>query len=182
MTTVVPTPDTRIPRREEYLAVTVEQALAQFARLIDERTAEVAGGWAGRVTTVIGVFLAAIEADPQRAWRCLVDPVEDSLRVNEARRDLRDRLVTAIEHGAPGTEEGPDAPSWAAGAVGSLWELGARRLTVGDDAVGIDDVAGSVAFLVLAPRLGADEATRLTRSGPKPSRLDVRWPAVDGRR
>ncbi len=155
--------------------MTVERMLEQLALLIEEQV-ETADGWADRVVTVIAVVMAAVESDPQRAWRCLVDPVDDRRRVGDARRALRDRLAATIEHGAPEAGDDRSPGSWASVGVGRLWELAVQRLTTGDDGVGIDDVAGSVAFVLLAPRLGAAEARRRVLSGPRPSQLDVRWP------
>jgi DNA-binding transcriptional ArsR family regulator len=59
----------------------------------------------------------------------------------------------------------------AAGTIGGLWELALQRVSGGDDAVGIDEAAGSAIFLALSPFVGRHEAMRHAFGVRKPSEL-----------
>lgn len=166
------------PDAEECFSVTVEDALEQLWSIIETEVGRTNGGWSERVATAVSTFLAALDADPGRAWLCVVEPLGDSRRAGHARTDLKDRLVALLEEGdQPESDDSPQPRTVAVGTVGSLWELAVQHVTGRGDDLGIDEIAGSVTFLALAPRLGRLEAMQRVFSTPKPSELTIVWPA-----
>lgn len=166
------------PDAEECFSVTVEDALEQLWSIIETEVGRTNGSWSERVATAVSTFLAALDADPGRAWLCVVEPLGDSRRAGHARTALKERLVALLEDdGDVGADAAPQPRTVAVGTVGSLWELAVQHVTGRDEDLGIDDIAGSVTFLALAPRLGRLEAMQRVFSAPKPSELTIVWPA-----
>ncbi len=165
---------------EECFSVTVEDTLEQLWSIIETEVQRSHGGWPERVAIAVATFLAALDADPGRAWLCVVEPLGDSRRAGHARTALRDRLVTMLEDdgGDFDTEDAPQPRTVAVGAVGSLWELAFQHVTSNDEDLSIDTIAESVTFLALAPRLGRLDAMRIVFSTPRPSQIPVAWPAA----
>ena len=122
---------------------------------------EAAGdGWAEQVAIAIVTFLAALELDPPRAWMAVMEPLYGNRRARAARQVVVDRFVALLAAG-PADEGGDRVPAnTAAGTIGGLWELALQRVSGGEDAVGIDEAAGSAIFLALSPFVGRHEAMR----------------------
>lgn len=168
------------PDAEECFAVTVEDTLEQLWTIIEAAVGRTDGNWADGVAIAVATFLAALAADPERAWLCIVEPLGDSRRAGNARTALKDRLVALLDDDSRSSGDTMLPPrTVAVGTVGSLWELAVQYVTGRDDDLGIDDIAGSVTFLALAPRLGRLEAMQRVFTTPKPSQLPVVWPADD---
>lgn len=166
------------PDAEECFSVTVEDALEQLWSIIEAEVGRTNGGWSERVAVAVSTFLAALDADPGRAWLCVVEPLGDSRRAGHARIALKDRLVALLEDGdQPESDDSLQPRTVAVGTVGSLWELAVQHVTGRGEDLGIDEIAGSVTFLALAPRLGRLEAMQRVFSAPKPSDLTIVWPA-----
>lgn len=166
------------PDAEECFSVTVEDTLEQLWSIIATEVERTPGGWPERVAVAVAAFLAALDADPRRAWLCVVEPLGDSRRAGHARTVLKDRLVALLEdQGGLESDDAPPPRTVAVGTVGSLWELAHQHVTGRGEDLGIDDIAGSVTFLALAPRLGRLEAMQQVFTAPKPSELTIVWPA-----
>lgn len=164
------------PDAEECFSVTIEDALEQLWAIIDAAVAEAEPRWESRVTVAVSTFLAALDADPGRAWLCVVEPLGDSRRADHARTRLKERLV-ALLRGEPGLDGDAPSRTSAVGTVGSLWELAVQHVTGQGEELGVDEIAGSVTFLALAPRIGRTAAMQAVFTAPRPSELTVVWPA-----
>jgi AcrR family transcriptional regulator len=166
------------PDAEECFSVTVEDALEQLWSIIESEVGRTNGRWSERVAVAVSTFLAALDADPGRAWLCVVEPLGDSRRAGHARTALKDRMVALLEDdGQPASDGSLQPRTVAVGTVGSLWELAVQHVTGRGEDLSIDEIAGSVTFLALAPRLGRTEAMQRVFSAPKPSELTIVWPA-----
>jgi AcrR family transcriptional regulator len=175
---------------EDCFAATVEDALEQLWLVVAAEIEAAGEGWAERVCAAVTGFLAALDADPGRAWMCVVEPLNTSTRGREARKAFVDRFITLLQAGPTG-EPGDRIPANAAvGAAGGLWELALQHVAGEDDGVGIDDIAGSAIFLALAPYVGRHEAMQhaylarkpadvvLIRGGTAPSPAEARTIAL----
>lgn len=166
------------PDAEECFSVTVEDALEQLWSIIETEVGRTDGSWSARVAVAVAAFLAALDADPGRAWLCVVEPLGDSRRAGHARTILKDRMVALLDDdGRAGGDDALQPRTVAVGTVGSLWELAVQHVTGRGEDLGIDEIAGSVTFLALAPRLGRLEAMQQVFSAPKPSEMTIVWPA-----
>jgi AcrR family transcriptional regulator len=154
---------------EDCFAATVEDALEQLWLVVQAEIDAAGEGWAERVCAAITGFLAALDADPGRAWMCVVEPLNTSTRGREARKAFVDRFIALLQAG-PSGEPGDRIPAHAAvGAAGGLWELALQHVAGEDDGVGVDDIAGSAIFLALAPSIGRHEAMQYAYTARKPA-------------
>jgi DNA-binding MarR family transcriptional regulator len=99
----------------------------------------------------------------------IMEPLYGNGRARAARQVVVDRFVALLE-GGPADDDGDRVPAnTAAGTVGGLWELALQHVSGGEDAVGIDEAAGSAIFLALSPFVGRHEAMRHAFGARKPS-------------
>ena len=156
---------------EDCFATAVEDALEQLWTVVQHEIDAAGEHWADRVCAAISGFLAALDADPARAWMCVVEPLNTSTRGREARKAFVDRFIALLQAG-PSDELGDRIPANAAvGAAGALWELALQHVTGDDGAVTINDVAGSAIFLSLSPYLGRVEAMQHAYTARKPAEV-----------
>jgi AcrR family transcriptional regulator len=154
---------------EDCFAATVEDALEQLWTAVDAEIQAAGDDWGAQVCAAITGFLAALDADPGRAWMCIVEPLNSSDRGRAARTAFVDRFIALLQAGPTG-EPGDRIPANAAvGAAGGLWELALQHVTGHDDAVTVDDIAGSAIFLALAPYVGRHAAMQYAYTARKPA-------------
>jgi AcrR family transcriptional regulator/DNA-binding MarR family transcriptional regulator len=165
---------------EDCFASAIEDALQHLWDVVAEQVDVAADGWAEQVAVAIVAFLAALELDPPRAWMAIMEPLYGNSRARAARQVVIDRFV-ALLAGGPAEDGGDRVPAnTAAGTIGGLWELALQRVSGGEDAVGIDEAAGSAIFLALSPFVGRHEAMRHAFGVRKPSELVATMRACDG--
>jgi AcrR family transcriptional regulator/DNA-binding MarR family transcriptional regulator len=154
---------------EDCFASAIEDALERLWDEVAEQVDAAGDDWAGQVAVAIVTFLAALELDRPRAWMAIMEPLYGNDRARGARQVVVDRFVALLESG-PAGDDGDRVPAnTAAGTVGGLWELALQHVSGGDDAVGIDEAAGSAIFLALSPFVGRHEAMRHAFGARKPS-------------
>jgi AcrR family transcriptional regulator len=154
---------------EDCFASAIEDALERLWAEVAEQVGAAGDDWAGQVAVSIVTFLAALELDRPRAWMAIMEPLYGNDRARAARQVVVDRFVALLESG-PAEEAGDRVPATtAAGTIGGLWELALQHVSGGEDAVGIDEVAGSAIFLALSPFVGRHEAMRHAYGARKPS-------------
>ena len=154
---------------EDCFASAIEDALERLWGEVAEQIDAAGDDWAGQVAVAIVTFLAALELDRPRAWMAIMEPLYGNGRARAARQVVVDRFVALLESG-PADEGGDRVPATtAAGTIGGLWELALQHVSGGEDAVGIDEAAGSAIFLALSPFVGRHEAMRHAFGARKPS-------------
>lgn len=156
---------------EDCFASAIEDALQHLWDVVAEQVGAAGDDWAEQVAVAIVAFLAALELDPPRAWMAVMEPLYGNRRARAARQVVVDRFVALLAAG-PADDAGDRIPAnTAAGTIGGLWELALQRISGGDDAVGLDEAAGSAIFLALSPFVGRHEAMRHAFGVAKPSEL-----------
>jgi AcrR family transcriptional regulator len=156
---------------EDCFASAIEDALQHLWGVVAEQVDAGGDAWAEKVAVAIVAFLAALELDPPRAWMAVMEPLYGNSRARAARQVVVDRFVALLAAG-PADDGGDRVPAnTAAGTIGGLWELALQRVSGGEDAVGIDEAAGSAIFLALSPFVGRHEAMRHAFGVHKPSEL-----------
>jgi AcrR family transcriptional regulator len=154
---------------EDCFASAIEEALGSLWDEVDAAVTQVGDDWAEQVAVAIVTFLAALELDRPRAWMAIMEPLYGNGRARAARQVVVDRFVALLERG-PADDDADRVPaSTAAGTIGGLWELALQHVSGGEDAVGIDEAAGSAIFLALSPFVGRHEAMRHAFGARKPS-------------
>jgi AcrR family transcriptional regulator/DNA-binding transcriptional ArsR family regulator len=156
---------------EDCFASAIEDALERLWDAVAEQVDAAGDDWAEQVAVAIVAFLAALELDRPRAWMAIMEPLYGNSRARAARQVVVDRFVALLAAG-PVEDGGDRVPAnTAAGTIGGLWELALQRVSGGEDAVGIDEAAGSAIFLALSPFIGRHEAMRHAFGVQKPSEL-----------
>jgi AcrR family transcriptional regulator len=156
---------------EDCFASAIEDALERLWGEVAEQVEAAGEEWAGQVAVAIVTFFAALELDPARAWMAIMEPLYGNGRARGARQAVVDQFVALLERG-PANEDADRVPvNTAAGTIGGLWELALQHVSGGEDAVGIDEAAGSAIFLALSPFVGRHEAMRHAFGARKPSDL-----------
>jgi AcrR family transcriptional regulator len=156
---------------EDCFAGAIEDALEHLWAVVAEQVDAAGDGWAEQVAVAIVAFLVALELDPPRAWMAVMEPLYGNRRARAARQVVVDRFVALLAAG-PADEDGDRVPAnTAAGTIGGLWELALQRVSGGEEAVGLDEAAGSAIFLALSPFVGRHEAMRHAFGVRKPSEL-----------
>lgn len=156
---------------EDCFASAIEDALGRLWGEVAEQVDAAGNDWAGQVAVAFVTFLAALELDRPRAWMAIMEPLYGNGRARAARQVVVDRFVVLLERG-PADEDGDRIPAnTAAGTIGGLWELALQHVSGGEDAVGIDEAAGSAIFLALSPFVGRHEAMRHAFGARKPSEV-----------
>jgi AcrR family transcriptional regulator len=165
---------------EDCFASAIEDALQYLWEVVAERLGAAGDDWAEQVAVAIVAFLAALELDPPRAWMAIMEPLYGNSRARAARQVVVDRFVALLASG-PAYDDGDRVPAnTAAGTIGGLWELALQRVAGGEDAVGLDEAAGSAIFLALSPFVGRHEAMRHAFGVRKPSEVVAAARARDG--
>lgn len=165
---------------EDCFASAIEDALGRLWGEVAAQVDAAGDGWAEQVTVAFVTFLAALELDRPRAWMAIMEPLYGNSRARAARQVVVDRFVTLLERG-PADEDADRVPAnTAAGTIGGLWELAMQHVSGGDDAVGLDEAAGSAIFLALSPFVGRHEAMRHAYGARKPSEVVTEARARDG--
>jgi AcrR family transcriptional regulator len=165
---------------EDCFASAIEDALEHLWAVVAEQVDAAGDGWAEQVAVAIVAFLAALELDPPRAWMAVMEPLYGNRRARAARQVVVDRFVALLAVG-PAGDSGDRVPaSTAAGTIGGLWELALQHISGGEDAVGIDEAAGSAIFLALSPFVGRHEAMRHAFGVRKPTELVAAMRASSG--
>jgi len=100
-----------------------------------------------------------------------MEPLYGNGRARAARQVVVDRFVALLERGPVDDEADRVPANTAAGTIGGLWELALQHVSGGEDAVGLDEAAGSAIFLALSPFVGRDDAMRHAFGARKPSEL-----------
>jgi AcrR family transcriptional regulator/DNA-binding transcriptional ArsR family regulator len=158
---------------EDCFASAIEDALGSLWDEVAEQVDTAGDDWAEQVTVAFVTFLAALELDRPRAWMAIMEPLYGNSRARAARQVVVDRFVALLERG-PADEDSDRVPvNTAAGTIGGLWELALQYISGGEDAVGIDEAAGSAIFLALSPFVGRHEAMRHAFGARKPSDVVV---------
>jgi AcrR family transcriptional regulator len=156
---------------EDCFASAIEDALQRLWDEVAEQVDAAGGGWAEQVAVAIVAFLAALELDPPRAWMAIMEPLYGNGRARAARQVVVDRFVALLE-GGPVDDKADRVPAnTAAGTIGGLWELALQHVSGGEDAVGLDEAAGSAIFLALSPFVGRHDAMRHAFGARKPSEV-----------
>jgi AcrR family transcriptional regulator/DNA-binding MarR family transcriptional regulator len=154
---------------EDCFASAIEDALQRLWDEVADQVDAAGDDWAEQVAVAIVAFLAALELDPPRAWMAIMEPLYGNGRARAARQVVVDRFVALLERG-PVDDEADRVPvNTAAGTIGGLWELALQHVSGGEDAVGLDEAAGSAIFLALSPFVGRHEAMRHAFGARKPS-------------
>jgi AcrR family transcriptional regulator len=154
---------------EDCFASAIEDALERLWGEVAGQVDAAGDDWAGQVAIAFVTFLAALELDRPRAWMAIMEPLYGNGRARAARQVVVDRFVALLERG-PADEDGDRIPAnTAAGTIGGLWELALQHVSGGEEAVGIDEAAGSAIFLALSPFVGRHEAMRHAFGARKPS-------------
>jgi AcrR family transcriptional regulator len=154
---------------DDCFASAIEDALERLWDAVAERVEAAGDEWAEQVTVAIVAFLAALELDRSRAWMAIMEPLYGNGRARAARQVVVDRFVALLERGPTDDDADRVPANTAAGTIGGLWELALQHVSGGDDAVGIDEAAGSAIFLALAPFVGRHEAMQHAFGARKPS-------------
>jgi AcrR family transcriptional regulator len=156
---------------EDCFASAIEDALQHLWDAVAEQVDAASDDWAEQVAVAIVAFLAALELDAPRAWMAIMEPLYGNSRARAARQVVVDRFVALLAAG-PADESADRVPAnTAAGTIGGLWELALQRVSGGEEAVGLDEAAGSAIFLALSPFVGRHEAMRHAFGVRKPSEL-----------
>jgi AcrR family transcriptional regulator len=156
---------------EDCFASAIEDALQRLWDEVAEQVADAGNGWAEQVAVAIVTFLAALELDPPRAWMAIMEPLYGNGRARAARQVVVDRFVALLESGPVDDEADRVPANTAAGTIGGLWELALQHVSGGEDAVGLDEAAGSAIFLALSPFVGRNDAMRHAFGARKPSEM-----------
>jgi AcrR family transcriptional regulator len=156
---------------EDCFASAIEDALQRLWDEVAEQVDAAGDDWAEQVTVAIVTFLAALELDRPRAWMAIMEPLYGNGRARAARQVVVDRFVALLE-GGPTDDDSDRVPAnTAAGTIGGLWELALQHVSGGEEAVGLDEAAGSAIFLALSPFVGRHEAMRHAFGSRKPSEV-----------
>jgi AcrR family transcriptional regulator/DNA-binding MarR family transcriptional regulator len=156
---------------EDCFASAIEDALQRLWDEVADQVDAAGDDWAEQVAVAIVAFLAALELDRPRAWMAIMEPLYGNGRARAARQVVVDRFVALLERG-PVDDEADRVPvNTAAGTIGGLWELALQHVSGGEDAVGLDEAAGSAIFLALSPFVGRHDAMRYAYGARKPSEL-----------
>jgi AcrR family transcriptional regulator len=156
---------------EDCFASAIEDALQRLWDEVAEQVDAAGDDWAEQVAVAIVAFLAALELDRPRAWMAIMEPLYGNGRARAARQVVVDRFVALLERGPVDAEADRLPANTAAGTIGGLWELALQHVSGGEDAVGLDEAAGSAIFLALSPFVGRQDAMRHAYGARKPSEL-----------
>jgi AcrR family transcriptional regulator len=159
----------RVSRRVFYanFAGKEECFLAAFEVLADhihELAIEAAAsesGWPRKAIAAARSVLAFLASEPDLARLCLVEAQAASPAVSARFHEAVQEVTPYLEQGRgerPGNRELP--PSTEESTIGALVMLTSRKAAAGE-ATRLEDLLPDVAEFILAPYLGAEEATRL---------------------
>jgi AcrR family transcriptional regulator len=124
-------------------------------------------GWPGRAIAVSGAVLSFLASEPDLARLCLVESQGAGPTVAARFHDAVREVVPLLEQGRgerQGERELP--PTTEESTIGALVMLASRKVAAGE-AKQLRDLLPDFAEFVLAPYLGADEATRFAQAAPE---------------
>lgn len=157
--------------KEQCFLAAFEVVVGHLRELVDEAV-EPAPDWPREAIVATRAVLGFLAAEPDLARLCLVESRSAgpavAARFNEAVGQLKPLLARGRAE-RPGEQERPLPESTEDSVLGSLVSLLHRKVVVGK-AAQLEDLLPECTEFVLAPYLGADEASRLAREAHGSSR------------
>ncbi len=149
--------------KEECFLAAFEVVVGHIRELAAEAVAPLLD-WPQRAIAASRAVLAFLASEPDLARLCLVESQGASPTVAARFHEAVHEAVPFLEQGRAERERGPDLPpSTEESTIGALVMLASRKVAAGD-AGRLEDLLPDFAEFILAPYLGAEEATRLSRT------------------
>jgi AcrR family transcriptional regulator len=149
--------------KEECFLAAFEVVVGHIRELGAEAVAPLAS-WPGRAIAVSRAVLSFLASEPDLARLCLVESQGAGPAVAARFHEAVNEVVPFLQQGRDqrlGERELP--PTTEESTIGALVMLASRKVAAGE-AEQLEDLLPDFAEFVLAPYLGADEATRLART------------------
>jgi AcrR family transcriptional regulator len=148
--------------KEECFLAAFEVVIGYIRELGGEAVAEI-GDWPHRAIAAARAVLAFFSTEPDLARLCLVEAQAAGPAVSARFHEAVHELVPFLQQGRGerrGERELP--PTTEESTIGALVMLASRKVAAGE-AEQLQDLLPEFAEFILAPYLGAEEATRLAR-------------------
>jgi AcrR family transcriptional regulator len=150
--------------KEECFLAAFEVVVGHIRELAAEAVATVED-WPQRAIAAARAVLAFFSAEPDLARLCLVEPQAAGPAVSARFHEAVHEVVPYLEQGrAERQSERELPPTTEESTIGALVMLTSRKVAAGE-AGQLEDLLPEIAEFILAPYLGAEEATRCAR-GP----------------
>ena len=149
--------------KEECFLAAFEVVVGHIGELAAEAVAPIED-WPHRAIAAARAVLAFLAGEPDLARLCLVESQAAGPAVSARFHEAVHEVVPFLERGRaerPGERQLP--PTTEESTIGALVMLTSRKVAAGE-AAQLEDLLPDVAEFILAPYLGAEEATRLARS------------------
>jgi AcrR family transcriptional regulator len=149
--------------KEECFLAAFEVVAGHIRELAAAATAGLEG-WPQQAVSATRAVLAFLAAEPDLARLCLVESQSAGAEVSARLHEAVHEAVPFLERGRVERPSGPDLPpTTEESTIGAMVMLASRKVAAGE-ATQLEDLLPDFAEFILAPYLGADEATRLARS------------------
>ena len=150
--------------KEECFLAAFEVVVDHIEELAAEAVAPI-DDWPHRAVAASRAVLAFLASEPDLARLCLVESQSAGPIVATRFHDAVHEAVPFLEQGRGERERGRDLPSTTEeSTIGAVVLLASRKVAAGE-AERLEDLLPDFAEFVLAPYLGAEEATSLARGG-----------------
>jgi AcrR family transcriptional regulator len=149
--------------KEECFLAAFEVVVGHIRELAGEAVAEV-DDWPRQAIAASRAVLSFLAAEPDLARLCLVESQSAGPAVSARFHEAVQQAIPFLEQGRAERDRGRDLPpTTEESTIGALVLLASRKVAAGE-ADRLEDLLPEFAEFVLAPYLGAEEATRLVRS------------------
>jgi AcrR family transcriptional regulator len=149
--------------KEECFLAAFEVVVEHIHDLAVEAVAEVEG-WPRRAIAASGAVLAFLASEPDLARLCLVESQGASPAVATRFHEAVHEAVPLLERGRAERDRGRELPpSTEESTIGALIMLASRKVAAGE-AEQLEDLLPHFVEFILAPYLGAEEASSLSRT------------------
>jgi len=149
--------------KEECFLAAFEVVVAHIRELASEATAEVEG-WPQQALAASRAVLAFLAAEPDLARLCLVESQSAGPIVSARLYEAAHEVAPLLEQGRTERPAGRELPpTTEESTIGALVMLASRKVAAGE-ASQLEDLLPDFAEFILAPYLGAEEATRLAQA------------------
>jgi len=149
--------------KEECFLAAFEVVVRHIRELADEAVAPV-GDWPHQAIAASRAVLSFLASEPDLARLCLVESQGASPAVAARFHEAVHETVRFLERGRVERERGRELPpSTEESTLGALVMLASRKVGAGE-AARLTDLLPDFTEFILAPYLGAEDATRLARS------------------
>jgi len=148
--------------KEQCFLAAFEVVVGYIRELAAEAVAPIED-WPHRAIAASGAVLSFLSSEPDLARLCLVESQAAGPAVSARFHEVVHQAVPFLEQGRAERDRGRDLPpTTEESTIGALVLLASRKVAA-NEAEQLDDLLPDFAEFILAPYLGAEEASRLAR-------------------